>query len=354
MTPQKSSLRLTISWSIYDPEHEAKPSETAFIEDPEWRVLERSPIEWESKGWVFTSVHCCDILIWPQSARIAEAEDMLEEHLNLIRLQNPAFFPGYILPKWQARVASIEASPLEASEPIRMRHDARLDWATLVAPDSDYNDISIRNPHNSLRIDCVFEAYAQLIKSSKGYEDKGRWTTMTVARVITPDANHEFGFGFSPSPITSFNDLKARFQHALLAKSHSFMNEWRAATGISLNSSIELAKRVSQKPLPMRQALRDMFECKGFILPVSLNPYHEGARNVLQTIIALDPDGFRFLLYYGYEGSVWSHELARTRLGEPFDRTCERAHKAFLTLFPDAAAQRNAIAIQNRCKGVNS
>ena len=268
---------------------------------------------------------------------------MLETHIARIRNLHPGTFPSHALPGWNAKVREIVADPFTPADPVRMRHDARLDWETLVAPDSSYNDISIRNPLNSLRVDCVFEAYAQIVRQAEGFTEETKWTTYTVPRLLTPDPNHPYGFGFNPSPVQSLDDLRARFQRALLLKGHDLMVRWRAAKGISLQSDIALENRVPQTIDPITAALNDMFGSAGMETAYSLNSYHAGARRVRQVVVTLTQEGFSFLLYYGYDGSSWAHELASTRMGEPFHPTCQRAYASFKTIIPDAKAQRSAI-----------
>jgi len=347
MTPQESEFRVRALWATYDPEHANEPAIPDPIPDAEWSIESVGPLERTERGWTFATIHVATIRLWPSDSS-RSAAPLVEAQVDRIRNRHPEAFPAHAFPGWSVEISSVHTSDPQPADPVRMRHDAELDWATLVDPESSYNDISIRNPHNSLRVDCVFEAYAQIVRSSEGYRNETKWTTYTVPRMLTPDPNHPFGFGFNPSPVTSLEDLKTRFQRALLVRSHAFMEYWRNDQAISLRSSFGLDVRVPQVIDPIWTSLTEMFDCRGFDLPVQLNSYHEAARRVRQVVVVLTDEGFSFLLYYGYEGSIWSHHLASTRKGEPFAHTCKRAHAQFRALIPDFEAQRNAAAFDGR------
>lgn len=349
MTPQNIDLLLELSWVKYDPEHQNRANDITVIPDPEWELVSRGDIMGVESGWHISTTHKANISIWPRSSRTKDVERAIEEHLAKIRDLNPSAVPKRILPGWTPHLENIEAGEPQPGAPVRMKNKVRLDWATLVAPDSSYNSVSLQNPKNALRIDCVFEAYAQLLEGNDNFQKETRWTTYTVDRDITPDPNHPFGYGVSPSPVSSINDLKVRFQRALLNRTHDFMVRWRDAKGISLHSIITLEKAVPLKISgKIDRQISDMFHSEGLEMAYSINPYHEEARKIIQVVIFPSDNGFIFALFYGYDGSSWIHTLAETRGHEPFDQTCMRAYAGFKNLIPDLESQRVALRHKHR------
>jgi hypothetical protein len=84
------------------------------------------------------------------------------------------------------------------------------------------------------------------------------------------------------------------------------------------------------------KAVKDFLEgYSGKILPVSLNYIHLKARTIVGTSITISPDGFRFILRYGLDGSIWDECLAFTMNGEPFSHTFSRAYMAIKGLMDD-------------------
>lgn len=343
MIPHNIDLLLKLSWLKYDPDHENLAHDITLHPDPEWELVSRGDIEEVSEGWRVATVHRARVTLWPRSPSRKEVDRTIKAYLNDIRELRPSTIPNHILPGWSIRFEDVEAGEPVRCDSVRLTHNARLEWATLVAPDSSYNAVSLRNPKNSLRIDCVFEAYAQLLRGTEGFQKETRWTTFTVERDLTPDPNHRFGFGTTPSPISSIEDLKIRFQRALLNRDHDFMVRWRDAKGISVHSVMTLETPVPLNISPeITQKLGDMFDSEGLEMAYAINPYHEKARHIIQVVVAPFEDGFTFALFYGYDGSSWVHTLAETRGSEPFERTCLRAYEAFKTMVPDLDSQRIA------------
>ena len=344
MTPQNIDLLLKLTWLKYDPDHENRANDITVIPDPEWELVSRGDITKVENGWQISTTHKAKISIWPRSSRAKDIQRAIEKHLENIRDLHPSAVPEHILPGWSARFEDIEAGEPQPGTPVRMKNKVRLDWATLVAPDSSYNSVSLQNPKNALRIDCVFEAYAQLLEGNDNFQKETQWTTYTVDRDITPDPNHRFGCGVSPSPVSSINDLKARFQRALLNRNHDFMVRWRDSKGISVHSVITLEKAVPLKISGnIGRQISEMFHSEGLEMAYSINPYHEEARKIIQVVIFPTDNGFSFALFYGYDGLSWIHTLAETRGHEPFDQTCMRAYAGFKNFIPDLESQRVAL-----------
>ena len=249
--------------------------------------------------------------------------------------------------KSEARVIGL----VKDDQGTRLKHQIDLPWRLLVTPDAG----SFPYPYG---LDQAFEALRYLALSGLGYERQDRWTTYTLAQLLSQTKDNVSLSGFSSyhsvRPVTSIADLKSRFLYALLGDRESFYQDWRDAMNIALDTSISFrcphrGKAFHPITLPgkhnsvaVHEALTNMLEgARGMTLTPQLNPVHEQARNIRTVKVAIGKEGFDFIVDYGFQGSTWSTSIAASRKGEPFVDTLQRAYAIFMTdMVPDFDEQR--------------
>lgn len=154
----------------------------------------------------------------------------------------------------------------------------------------------------------------------------------------------------SVSAITTIADLRERFHYALLTNydESGAIAAWRNAERITLDG-----KRILTFPhhepfsggqgwnceADIQKAIEKLFnDGQNSRLAVQLNSSWDAARECHKVVIHVLPAFFVFDLKYGFDGSTWTHELARTKDNEPFLCTMRRAVDAFYSLIEEVAA----------------
>lgn len=153
----------------------------------------------------------------------------------------------------------------------------------------------------------------------------------------------------SIAPIESLDDLRQRFHFALLSGTGgSETQKWRDAERVHIGES-RIIRFPHHNPFEggegwnceadIGKALEKLFhDGRHSRLAVQLNPRWDAARECHKVIIHVLPASFFFYLRYGFNGSAWTHELARTKDNEPFLCTMRRAVDAFYGLIEKDAA----------------
>jgi hypothetical protein len=233
---------------------------------------------------------------------------------------------------------------------MRLRQKAKIDLIEFVRPSGYWPQ-----PYS---IEMAVSVLQKMIETGEGFFEKHTWNTTSVGSLLG-GANADNVY---PNPITSLDDLRARFHRALLSdeKRAPEIKRWREQSGFSIGSTIEI-KFPHHKPFsnsfphPLRceddiqKMLNELLECPdGLRLEEQLNSVHNGARMVHDVVLFVgrswrcttsESDGrFSFVLRYGFESkagmkekgdSQWNHVLAYSRSGEPFLQTLVRARTEF-------------------------
>jgi hypothetical protein len=191
-------------------------------------------------------------------------------------------------------------------------------------------------------LEQAFEVLRVMVATGRRYTVLGPWGRTGVSELL--QGGHLANCGTTRS-IASLRDLTACFHRALLAKGNIAVERWRREQDFTLGARRLLSIphyrpdglfRFQGALFPTRsidQTLTSYFDgLPGTDLRASLNSVHWSVRRVHRAVVDVDPDGFRFWLEYGASGSVWSHTLARTRRGESFLDTFDRAWTRCLLL----------------------
>jgi hypothetical protein len=193
-------------------------------------------------------------------------------------------------------------------------------------------------------IEMAFQTMRCLLVSGVGFKTRHPWHTTSVTSLLggtSPDHSYV-------RPVRSLEDLRHRFQLALFANGSPELDAWREARGINAYAVLDLSF-LHYKPMAavthlgfesedsVRKTLVDMFEhSAGKTTAVSLNCIHHSARVLHGIDVQFRPEGFSFILRYGFLGpskqepdSEWDYRLAATEKDEPFLDTLARAVEAY-------------------------
>lgn len=166
-----------------------------------------------------------------------------------------------------------------------------------------------------------------------------------------------------PRAITSIEDLRNRFQQAVVSHGGTEVVRWRKEKGISAYAELPLIF-YHYKPLAavphlgfnsedaIEKALTGLFQAGGKWTAISLNSVHHEAKAVHGVEMVVCPDEFVFVLTYGFHtpermraevDSEWRFTLARSKpdhvdptLREPFLDTLRRALDSFAEILDPA------------------
>ncbi len=339
MRTYKANVTLECRYQRHRPE-----GTFAFPEGPqpwtgEWQETSRTPVEnnLEGTAHVCTITYETEIDLWTPDREKAEA--MLREWSEKLCYDNT--LPQTFCPNRWNRAAGgthIASWTISEGENVPMVHTAALPWRLLVDPNMSMYGPWAKPKYRSVRIDAIFETLRDLAASAQHHEDHPRWHNHHACALLNGgDSGMHFGFGWKISPVSDFEQIKQRFVHALLASGHSCYDDWRREAKISLEATHEI-----NAPLPRSneqyvrgEDLRMLFNLKGCKTSVQLNGMHPKANEIHAFGIAISPSGFTILLSYGYQGSRWTEELARSRFNEPFLATLTRAKRNADKIVPD-------------------
>lgn len=209
----------------------------------------------------------------------------------------------------------------------RKRTKAKIRFIEFLRPDCYWP-----SPYNLEQALHVFQWMVRTGAEYRQYPQSGVWELLSFQPTC-------IGF-FNVKPITGIADLKKRFHYALLSRyASTAAEEWRKDYGINTGGErliyfshyrpygggVLLGESTSEYNIEKR--FESFLNTTGR-LKVSLNECHKKARQIKGIDLAVDEDGFKFILHFGYnESGGWEYQLARTRKGESFLDTFSRAIK---------------------------
>jgi len=187
-------------------------------------------------------------------------------------------------------------------------------------------------------LEQAFELLRWMVATGASYRSPGRWVDEGVHRMLGVEQ-------FGTIRLKSVAQLRESIHRGLLGREHNDAHrQWRADHGIRVDGTVVVQCRHNKPftgaPYPgltseagVRDAVDTFFGTPaGTRLKAQLNSVHRRARVVHRAEIHMDAEGFRFLLYYGFNAhrpgqsdSEWSYVLARSRAGETFLDTFARA-----------------------------
>lgn len=198
----------------------------------------------------------------------------------------------------------------------------KVTFADLVAPDSFWP-----YPYS---IDQAFGIMQWMVKTGVTYPpEKGRWVSCGVIALLRTQPS--CGYIDDLVPVPSVDWLRRCFQWAVLSRhTNSCTLKWREENGISPVSTrwIHFPNEGQSGNGAGKVEVTAVLEAKGK-LTTQLNQFHEDAVDIYGVPVYISSKGYRFVLNYGVEGSLWYHELAKSQTGETFT-TCLRRARAEL------------------------
>jgi hypothetical protein len=238
-------------------------------------------------------------------------------------------------------------------KPAQLRQKARYAFVELVRPDCFV-------PYS---IEQCFGIFRWMVATANGTvptaKETGRWGASNPQCLLNmhPTCVNDYDV----SGVGSIAQLGKRFHFALLSRdAGASARRWRLGNGIGVTEQKILCfphyapfcgaplqgKLLSEQDT--RKALDGLLESSG-ILTTQLNSYHAAATEIYGVKVHVSPEGFTFTLEYGYDGSIWHHQLAVTpnmwegeddtfrrnpygRKSEPFINTLDRAISALAEL----------------------
>lgn len=162
------------------------------------------------------------------------------------------------------------------------------------------------------------------------YHDKTEWGRRTVECLLSKKPSCTGMYEIDP--INSLKDLEARFHYALLGNASNNVNRWRAHHDIGVSSKKiihfdhAVPMRDAESEAQIQGAFVRLFGATGR-LNVQLNECHDRAREIygVRMHYSRGFPGWRFVLDYGYGGSVWHKTIARQRPKERMLPVLKRA-----------------------------
>jgi hypothetical protein len=214
----------------------------------------------------------------------------------------------------------------------RMKTKATYSFAEFIRPDCFW-------PH-PYTLEQAFGVLKWMIDSGQGYFDATRWGTQTIEGLLSKKPTCT---GFREiEPVISIDDLRERFHYALLSRNVGpNLARWRREQGIEVGG-----KRTMVFPHgfigsnhDFKVGLSALMATSGR-LKVQLNECHSRATEVYGVALHTNASapGWRFVLRYGFDGSMWYHVLSRQTKKETFGTAFKRAKTAICDLMIGGAA----------------
>jgi hypothetical protein len=239
------------------------------------------------------------------------------------------------------------------NKPAPLRQKARYSFIELVRPDG-YVPYSIEQHFGIFR---WMVATAKATEPTKA--ETGQWGASNPQCLLNmhPACVNDYDV----SGVSSIAQLGERFHFALLSReAGASARRWRQQNGIGVMEQRILhfphyapfcGAPLQGKPRSeedIRKALDELLASDG-TLTAQLNSFHADAKEVYGVKVVVSPEGFSFVLSYGFDGSSWNHTLADTpnmwegegdtfrrnpygRKSEPFIDTLDRAITAMASL----------------------
>lgn len=167
-------------------------------------------------------------------------------------------------------------------------------------------------------IEQAFGVFRWMIDTGEGYEHQTKWGKQTVESLLSrkPSCTSMWEI----EPVSSLDDLRQRFHYAILSPVDSGIEKWRQDNGITINGKRTIVfphanpMRDVDSEANIKQAFDNLFAWVGR-LNVELNEYHSRAREIygVQMHYSRSYPGWRFVLSYGFDGSIWRKTIARQR-----------------------------------------
>ena len=240
----------------------------------------------------------------------------------------------------------LHAAPMGFQKTAPIQQKARYAFIELVRPDC----------YSIYSIEQRFQIWRWMVRTAMNIKptdaETGRWGVHGPIELLSGQPTC---CGMSEvAPIRSIKDLNNRFHWALLSRDAGpSARRWRGENYINVDARRILyfphyapfcGAPLQGKPTAesdVRKALDILLDATG-TLTTQLNSCHAGAVEIYGVSVAVRPEGFRFVLRYGFDGSSWDHELAATpnmwegtgdtfhrnpygRKSEPFINTLDRA-----------------------------
>ena len=237
-------------------------------------------------------------------------------------------------------------APMGFTAVVPIKYKARYAFIELVRPDG----------YDLYSIEQMFGIWRWMVQTASAINttsaETGRWGVHGPKELLSKQPNCcNFGETY---PITSITDLKQRFHWALLSRDAGpSARRWRADNGIDVATrrilhfphyARFLGAPLYGKPTSeaeIRKAVDRLLAATG-TLTTQLNSVYAAAVEIYGVSVAVQPEGFRFVLRYGFDGSSWEHCLAESpgmwegrgdtfhinpygKTSEPFINTLDRA-----------------------------
>jgi hypothetical protein len=249
------------------------------------------------------------------------------------------------------RVVSTE-EPRRDDGPIRPRRSFEVDVRRLIAPNASLHP---------LHVDQAFETLRWMAATGSNYEQQCSHHVQRITHLLCGGGDRSD----ERIRIESEADLKDRFQHAVLGIGYDIYDQWREEHGIRPTARLTVdalhhgpntdrfdshvrsgtSRRWAGLGVSLWEICRSL---PGLRTRVQLNPYHPNADRIISFGVLVGPGGFVFQLRYGYEGSSWTTDVARTRGGETFAETLDRALVVLAAIVPDMDEQAEGRRLAER------
>jgi hypothetical protein len=198
----------------------------------------------------------------------------------------------------------------------RTRQKATYSLIELVRPDG----------YDAYSIEQQFQIFRWMVATAKATvptkAETGRWGASDALCVLATKPTCVNGS--VPLHIHSIEDLHRHFHYALLARDIGpSAHRWRRENRISVTETHILhfphyapfaGAPLHGKPTAESEIAKafDGLMKAGGRLTTQLNSCHAGAVEIYGVTVHVRPQGFSFVLDYGYEGSIWYHTLTET------------------------------------------
>lgn len=181
-------------------------------------------------------------------------------------------------------------------------------------------------------IEQAFGVFSWMLKTGESYHDQGRWGRHDVRSLLSCKPTC---VNFSEvDPIASVKDLERRFHYAILDDCVGpNLGQWRHNFGVTPTGRAIIHfphDDGTTSNASARDGLDALMNATGR-LGVQLNEYHPLAREICGVRLHWRHT-WRFVLDYGYQGSVWHRTLSRQLPKETFYTAFRRAQRALCGL----------------------
>lgn len=177
----------------------------------------------------------------------------------------------------------------------------------------------------------AFGVLAWMIDTGQGYSQKTPWGVQTIETLLS--RNNSVVSMYEIEPITSLQHAINCIRNGIIStQARGNLKKWRDDYGINAYSSKTISFfhaapfKDAASESEIQSALSSLFNATGR-LGTQLNEYHSRAREVYGVCMRYHTRsfGWKFVLKYGYKGSVWESVLSRQRPRETLLPVIRRA-----------------------------